>query len=77
VPDVVGIFALMGGVGLLVLGLVQSNQWGWSSGAVVASIAAGVLLVALLLYRCGLTRCRSSISRSSRAATYTFGTSRC
>jgi MFS family permease len=50
-PDVVGMFALMGGVGLLVFGLVQSSQWGWSSGSVLVSIAAGAALIALLVQR--------------------------
>jgi EmrB/QacA subfamily drug resistance transporter len=73
VPDVVAIFALMGGVGLLVLGLVQSSQWGWSSGPVLASIAAGAALVALLVYRCGHHPVPLIDLTLFQSRTYTFG----
>ena len=73
VPDVVGMFALMGGVGLLVFGLVQSSQWGWSSGPVLASIAAGTLLVAMLLYRCAHHPVPLIDLSLFRTRTYSFG----
>ena len=72
-PDVVGMFALMGGVGFLVFGLVQSSQWGWGSGPVVASIVAGALLVVLLVYRCSHHPVPLIDLSLFRSRTYSFG----
>src|SRR3954468_14687685 len=36
-PDAVGVGLLIGGVGLLSLGIVKGQDWGWSSGGVVGS----------------------------------------
>ncbi|MEM8705756.1 MAG: MFS transporter [Actinomycetota bacterium] len=39
------------GVGALVLGIVQGESWGWSSGGVVGSFVVGVVLVAAFVLR--------------------------
>ncbi|MBV9817318.1 MAG: MFS transporter [Solirubrobacterales bacterium] len=44
-PDLVGAALVTAGVAGLTLGLVQGNDWGWSSVGVVASLAGGVVLV--------------------------------
>jgi EmrB/QacA subfamily drug resistance transporter len=44
-PDVVGTVELAGGLGLLALGLVQSDPWGWGDGRVLAAFAASALLI--------------------------------
>jgi EmrB/QacA subfamily drug resistance transporter len=73
VPDVVGMFALMGGVGLLVFGLVQSSEWGWASGSVIASMAAGAALIALLIHRSTRHPVPLIDLRLFRSRTYSFG----
>ena len=45
-PDAFGATLVTAGVGLLSLGLVQGNAWGWGSTRVVASLVASVLLLA-------------------------------
>jgi EmrB/QacA subfamily drug resistance transporter len=45
-PDLLGVFALTAGIGLLALGLVESNDWGWGSVGVVVSLVAAVVLLA-------------------------------
>ncbi|HEY1360023.1 MAG TPA: DHA2 family efflux MFS transporter permease subunit [Thermoleophilaceae bacterium] len=50
-PDAVGAVLLVAGVGLLALGIVKGQDWGWDSTRVVASLAAGVLLVPLVIAR--------------------------
>jgi EmrB/QacA subfamily drug resistance transporter len=47
-PDLVGALMLAISVGALVLGLVQSNDWGWSSARVIS--AFGVAVVTLLAF---------------------------
>jgi EmrB/QacA subfamily drug resistance transporter len=42
-PDLVGALMLAVSVGALVLGLVQSNDWGWSSARTVGALAAAAL----------------------------------
>jgi len=44
-PDAIGAALITGGVGLLTLGLVQGNTWGWGSGRVVGAIVAAVVLL--------------------------------
>ena len=44
--DWLGAFVLVAGMGLLVLGLQQSNAWGWGSVATIGSIIAGLVLLA-------------------------------
>src|SRR5262249_7521335 len=50
-PDHPRTVLMAGGMGLTVLGLQQSSQWGWESAATWASIVAGIaLLVVFVLY---------------------------
>ncbi|KRC50025.1 MULTISPECIES: MFS transporter [unclassified Nocardioides] len=44
-PDLAGAALIAGGIGALILGLVQGNDWGWTSPGVLGSFAAAVLLV--------------------------------
>jgi EmrB/QacA subfamily drug resistance transporter len=49
-PDAVGVALLVGGVGLLSLGIVKGEDWGWGGGRVIGSlVAAGLLLVAFVV----------------------------
>ncbi|MBO3752039.1 MFS transporter [Streptosporangiaceae bacterium NEAU-GS5] len=50
-PDALGAALLAGGVGALALGIVKGEDWGWSSGATLASFAAAVVLLALFAVR--------------------------
>jgi EmrB/QacA subfamily drug resistance transporter len=45
-PDALGAALVTAGVGLLSLGLVEGNSWGWGSVRVIAALAAAVLLLA-------------------------------
>ncbi len=45
-PDLVGAVLVTGSIGTLILGLVQGNDWGWTSAGVLGSFAAAVLLAA-------------------------------
>jgi EmrB/QacA subfamily drug resistance transporter len=45
-PDAFGAALVTGGVGLLTLGLVEGNSWGWGSARVIAALAAAVVLLA-------------------------------
>jgi EmrB/QacA subfamily drug resistance transporter len=49
-PDVLGSALLAAGVGLVALGIVQGPEWDWD-GRVVASVVAGLLLVAVTVAR--------------------------
>ena len=51
VPDPLGIAIITLAVGLLALGIVQGEDWGWSSVPVVASFAGGVVLALLFVAR--------------------------
>ena len=44
--DKAGLLALIGGLSALVFGLMQGPDWGWSDPAIVASLVAGVVLLA-------------------------------
>ncbi|MEM7140234.1 MAG: MFS transporter [Actinomycetota bacterium] len=50
-PDPLGSVLILSGVGLLVLALVQSDEWGWLDARTAASAVAGVALLAGLLRR--------------------------
>jgi EmrB/QacA subfamily drug resistance transporter len=50
-PDALGSALLAGGVGLLALGIVKGPDWGWTSFETLASIAAGVSLLPLVIWR--------------------------
>jgi EmrB/QacA subfamily drug resistance transporter len=45
-PDMLGALLLTAAVGLLALGLVEGNNWGWTSSGVLASLAATPVLLA-------------------------------
>lgn len=47
--DRVGAVLVAGGMGLAVLGLQQSADWGWTNPATIACIAVGVILLALFV----------------------------
>jgi EmrB/QacA subfamily drug resistance transporter len=50
-PDAVGVALLVAGVGLISLGIVKGEDWGWASAAVAGSLAGGVALLALCALR--------------------------
>jgi EmrB/QacA subfamily drug resistance transporter len=50
-PDMLGALLLTAAVGLLALGLVEGNNWGWTSSGVLASLAATPVLLVLFLAR--------------------------
>ncbi|HEX7290293.1 MAG TPA: MFS transporter [Conexibacter sp.] len=52
-PDLLGSALLALGLALLTLGIVEGDDWGWSSAATLACIAAGPLLLAGVLARGG------------------------
>jgi EmrB/QacA subfamily drug resistance transporter len=49
VPDLLGALLLTAAVGLLALGLIEGNDWGWTSPRVLGSLAATPLLVILFV----------------------------
>jgi EmrB/QacA subfamily drug resistance transporter len=49
--DMLGIVLLVAGVGLLSLGIVKGQDWGWGSAPVVASIVASALVLAAFVGR--------------------------
>jgi EmrB/QacA subfamily drug resistance transporter len=50
-PDALGAVLLTLGVAALALGIVKGPDWGWSSARVIGSLAASVVLLALLVLR--------------------------
>ncbi|MFI1739710.1 DHA2 family efflux MFS transporter permease subunit [Streptomyces sioyaensis] len=50
-PDLIGMLALMLGVGSLVAGLTKGSTWGWGSAAFVGTTLGGALLLALAVLR--------------------------
>jgi EmrB/QacA subfamily drug resistance transporter len=50
-PDPLGALALMGGLTLWILGLIQSPRWGWVDRRTAGCLAAGTVLIAFLLWR--------------------------
>ncbi|MEU2873366.1 MFS transporter [Streptomyces olivoreticuli] len=48
--DLMGAALLTLGIAVLALGLVKSEDWGWTSGRTIGSLAAGAVLLALFLY---------------------------
>jgi EmrB/QacA subfamily drug resistance transporter len=48
-PDMLGALLLTAAVGLLALGLVEGNNWGWTSSGVLGSLAATPVLLILFL----------------------------
>jgi MFS family permease len=51
-PDAWGAALVTAGVALLTFGMVKANEWGWLSAAVGASLAGGVLLLAIFVVHC-------------------------
>jgi EmrB/QacA subfamily drug resistance transporter len=51
-PDVIGALLSMGGVGLIVLAIVESDRWGAGSGRTIGVAAAGVALLAVFVGWC-------------------------
>ena len=49
--DILGIVLLVAGVGLLSLGIVKGQDWGWDSAAVVGSLATSALVLAAFVAR--------------------------
>jgi EmrB/QacA subfamily drug resistance transporter len=56
VPDTTGAVLVTGGVGALVLGLVNGSRWAWANGRTVTALAAGVLLLGLFALHCARHR---------------------
>lgn len=52
-PDLLGSALLALGLALLTLGIVEGDDWGWSSVATLGCVAAGLLLLAAVLARSG------------------------
>ena len=50
-PDGAGVALLVAGVGLLSLGIVKGQDWGWGGGRVLGALAAGVALLVLFAVR--------------------------
>jgi EmrB/QacA subfamily drug resistance transporter len=50
-PDALGVVLLVAGVGLLSLGIVKGEDWGWGSGRVVGTLLAAAVLLALSVVR--------------------------
>jgi MFS family permease len=51
-PDIVGALLGAAAVALLVLGIVQGDEWGYTDPRVVGSLVAGTLLLPLFVLRC-------------------------
>jgi EmrB/QacA subfamily drug resistance transporter len=52
-PDLPGTFLLASGVGLLVLGVTQGEEWGWGDPGTLGSLVAGAASLLLSLLRSG------------------------
>src|SRR4051812_27512548 len=50
-PDLAGALLLVAGVGLLSLGIVKGQDWGWGSGRVVGALGAGIALLVVFAWR--------------------------
>jgi EmrB/QacA subfamily drug resistance transporter len=50
-PDLAGAIVVAAGIGALALGIVQGEEWGWSSPEVVGSFVAAALLVGAFAWR--------------------------
>lgn len=51
IPDLIGAVMLMGGVGLIALGIVQGESWGYGGFRVIGAMVLGVVLLALMVAR--------------------------
>jgi EmrB/QacA subfamily drug resistance transporter len=52
-PDALGVVLLIAGVGLLSLGIVKGEDWGWGSARVVGSLVAAAAILAAFVARSG------------------------
>jgi EmrB/QacA subfamily drug resistance transporter len=52
-PDGVGVALLVAGVGLLSLGIVKGQEWGWGSGRILGALAASAVLLVAFAVRSG------------------------
>ena len=50
-PDLLGGVVTALGIGALVLGIVQGNDWGWSSGRVIGSFVVAAVLVGVFVWQ--------------------------
>jgi MFS family permease len=50
-PDAIGAVLITAGVGLLSLGLVESNSWGWGSARLIGTLIAAIVMLALFVLR--------------------------
>src|SRR4051812_40763062 len=55
-PDALGALLVTAGVGLLTLGLVKGEAWGWASAATIASLVAAVVTLAAFALHCARHR---------------------
>ncbi|MPY94575.1 MAG: DHA2 family efflux MFS transporter permease subunit [Acidimicrobiia bacterium] len=51
IPDLVGAVLLVAGVGLVALGVVQSEEWGWGTGPTLGALAVGVVVLGAFVAR--------------------------
>lgn len=51
VPDLIGVALLMAGVAALVLGIVQSDDWGYGNARTLATLALAIALLTMLVRR--------------------------
>lgn len=51
-PDLLGSVLLAGALGLMALGIVKGQGWGWTSGATLGCLIASIALLALVAARC-------------------------
>ena len=52
-PDLAGIALLVGGIGGLVLCIVEGQSWGWGSAAFLLGLVGAAALLGAFLWRCG------------------------
>jgi EmrB/QacA subfamily drug resistance transporter len=50
-PDLLGVPLLIGSIGALALGIVQTDEWGWTDTRTLASFAVAIVIGAFFIYR--------------------------
>lgn len=81
VPDVPSVVALAAGVAALSLGVVQGDEWGWTSGGVLGSFAVAIVVLGWFVRRCTVVAApliepslfRSRNVRVANVATFVYG----
>jgi EmrB/QacA subfamily drug resistance transporter len=81
-PDVLGSILLVASIGLIALGIVKGQDWGWGGARVVGSIAVGLALLPIVVQRCrtnpapvielGLFRARSFAVANAGTLAFSF-----